>query len=605
VNLLRLLIALPRQRMAAVSVVAGAATILASVGLVSTSGYLISRAAERPPILDLMLVIVAVRFFGLARPVLRYGERLVSHDVTFRMLRQVRRWFYDALVPLAPARLMTFRSGDLLARLAGDVDSLQELHLRLIAPATVALIVSSIVVCALLLFVDATLALVVLILLAANGAVWPLLSRRLARGAGVRRTRERSAMSRRLVSFLQGLEDLQAFGRDGDELKRLLAHQRVLDTAERQEGAAGALHAAAGGLLTQLGLWTALALTVPLALDGNLPGAWVAATSLGVLAAFEAVEAMPAAWQRHAQIDEAAGRVFEVIDAKPAVVDAAAQSGARAWRAEAVRPLPLPLATSVAAAVAGALAPVALALRVSGVTFAYDGDAADAALREVSFDVAPGEHVALVGASGSGKSTLLSLLVRAWDPAAGRIELDGRALPDIALAELRASVALMPQQVYVFDNSLRENVRLARPSATDADVRDALRTARLGGFLASLPRGLDTRLGEHGSRMSAGERQRLGLARLLLSTAQIVLADEPTANLDPEQARDVIAALRACAGARPLLLATHRLDDLDTMDRILVFDRGRLAEQGTHAALLSQDGLYTRLVNTRRDLLRA
>lgn len=620
---LRLLPAMPRRRLAVASVAAGAATILASVGLTSTSGYLLSRAAERPPILDLMLVIVAVRFFGLARPVLRYGERLLSHDVTFRMLRRVRRWFYDALVPLAPARLTAFRSGDLLARVASDVDSLQELHLRLIAPTAVAVIVSTIVIGLLLIFVDAILAFLVLALLAANGIVWPLLSRRLARGAGVRRTRERAAMSQRLVSFLQGLEDLQAFGRDRDEVTRLMTHQQALDAAERREGMTAALHSAAGGLFTQLGLWTTLALTVPLALDGNLPSTWVAATALGVLAAFEAVEAMPAAWQRRAQLEEAADRVFAVIDAKPAVLDVGTSTGttgtkpaAHDRQREAPSPRPQLHGSShdeengAAAPRADAIARRTPALRISDVTFTHDGEReregeAAPALRDVSFEVAAGEQVAIVGPSGGGKSTLFSLLVRAWDPEAGRIELGGRGVIGISLADLRASVALMPQQVYVFDHTLRENVRLARPSATDAEVADALRAARLGGFLAALPRGLDTRLGEHGSRLSAGERQRLGLARLLLSTAEVVLADEPTANLDPENARDVMLALRACAGPRTLLVATHRLDDLSTMDRILVFDRGQLVEQGTHAALLARGGLYSRLADGQHDLLHA
>jgi ATP-binding cassette subfamily C protein CydC len=572
-------------KLAVVSVAAGAATVLASVGLVTTSGYLLARAAERPPILDLMLVIVTVRFFGLARPVLRYGERLASHDVTFRMLRQIRRWFYDALVPLAPARLMAFRSGDLLARLAGDVDSLQELHLRLIAPALVACLVSAVVVGALLIFVDPALAFIVLGLLLLNAAVWPWLARRVSRGAGARRSRERAAMSQRLVSFLQGLEDLQAFGRDGDELTRLMGHQRVLNATDARDGLAGALHAAASSAFAQLGVWTALAIAVPMALTGSLPGTWVAAVALGVLAAFEAVDALPTAWQRHEQLEEAAGRVFEVIDAEPAVVDATARVAhpfAIACGREPARRADVPL------------------LRVSGVTFAYGGVPA---LRDVAFDVAAGEHIALVGPSGSGKSTLLSLLVRAWDPAAGHIELAGRHLPDIALADVRASIAFMPQQVYVFDDSLRESVRLARPSASDDEVHDALRGARLGAFLAAAPRGLATRLGEHGCRMSAGERQRLGLARLFLSDAPLVLLDEPTANLDPDNAREVIASLRTWAGSRTLLLATHRLDDLETMDRVLVFDRGRLVEHGTHADLLSRGGLYARLLDSQYDLL--
>lgn len=630
---------------AVAGVAAGVATVLAGVGLMTSAGYLISRAAERPPILDLMVVFVAVRFFGLARPALRYVERLVSHDVTFRALRQVRRWFYDALLPLSPARVMDFRAGDLLARLASDVDSLQEIHLRLVAPALVALIVGGSAVSAIA-FVDARLAGIVFLLLLASGVLWPLAANRWTRGLSVRRNRERAALSERLVPTLQGLEDLCTFGRAQDEVTRLMAHQHRLDEIEREEGRALAAHAGVGAAFAQMALWSALAVTLPLAADGRLSGVWVAAVALGIVAAFEAVEGLPAAWQFKERLDDAADRVFAVIDAQPAVSDppdaalrgdttsdadtgtgiganaaSLARPSQRASRHAASRDETPAFDEGTASASRGA------GIRFQQVTFAHHrGDDASparvdadvrraganlarasrvAALSEITFDVAPGEQVAIVGPSGGGKSTLLSLAMRVWDPISGNIDLDGRDLRGHRLADLRAALAVMPQQVYVFDDSLRENARLLRPGATDAEVAEALRRASLAPLLDALPRGLDTTLGEHGSRLSAGERQRLGLARLLLSRAPLALIDEPTANLDSRTERAVLRALHAWSRHRTLLLVTHRLVHLEAMDRIIVIDRGRIVEQGSHAELLARDGLFTRLLESQRGLLEA
>jgi len=565
--------ATPRHWLAAAGVAAGAGTILSGAGLMTSSGYLISRAAERPPVLDLMVVFVAVRFFGLARPALRYLERLASHDVTFRALRRVRRWFCGALLPLAPARLTAFSSGDLLGRLASDVDSLQETHLRIVAPTLVA-IVSGIVVVGGLACIDRRLATIVLSLLIASGALWPLVARRQARGIGARRNGERAAFGQRLVPMLQGLEDVLALGREREELAHVVAYQQALDALDRRDGRAMAVHAAMSSLFPQLGLWSALALTMPLIVEGRIPSTWVAAVALGIVAAFEAVEGLPTAWHFRDQVEDAARRVFEVIDVAPAVTDP-------------VEPAPVPAGS-------------APALSATSVRFGYGHGAV---LSDVTFQLAPGEHVALVGPSGSGKSTLLSLLVRTWDPSAGRIDLGGRDLRSLRLADLRASIAVMPQDVYVFDSTLRDNVSLANPHASDAEAALALRQAGLERFLAGLPHELDTRLGEHGCRMSAGERQRLGLARLMLSNARLVLVDEPTANLDTETERDVLRTLRQWARGRTLLLVTHRLVGLDAMDRVLVLDHGSLVQQGPHAALRSSSGLYARLLKDQAGLL--
>jgi ATP-binding cassette subfamily C protein CydC len=571
VHVVRLLA--PWRARAVASVALSAAAVCAAVALMMTSGHLISRAALRPPILDLMIVIVAVRFFALARPTLRYVERLVSHDVTFRLLLAIRRWFYEGLLPLAPARLPTFRAGDLLSRLTADVESLQDVFLRLVSPILVALTVGLVVVGALAL-VDGRLAIAVAFLLLLNGAIWPWISTRWARGIGERHIRERGAMTAHLVAMLQGKEDLLACGQERAYLARASSHQAELDRIERSLGRLAALNTAIGSGLAQFGLWTTLVLALPLVANGRLPGVWLAGLVLGVVAAFEAVEALPQAWLTREQLDDAARRVFAVVHAQPAVVDVAVASAA--------------------------VPDTAPAIRFSNVSFAYD---AAAGLQEVSFFVPHLARVAIVGSTGAGKSSLLSLLTRTWDPQHGSIELNGCDLRRFALSDLRRAMAVMPQQVHVFDESLGDNLRLARPSASDADLREVLQNVGLEKFLADRPERLDTRLGEHGVRMSAGERQRLGLARVMLTDAPLILLDEPTANLDTITEREVLRAITRWTRDRTLLVVTHRLMHLEAMDRIVVLERGRVAEQGRHEELVSREGPYRRLWLCQQGLL--
>jgi thiol reductant ABC exporter CydC subunit len=408
----------------------------------------------------------------------------------------------------------------------------------------VALVVSGVVLSGLAI-VDVRLALVVLALFLLNGIACPLIARRLARGLGVRRNQERGELASHFVLVVQGLEDALAFGHEHAALARARAHQQALDVIEDRYGQRLAANAALGSLLSNLGLWSALALTVSAATAGEMPAVWIAALVLGILAAFEAVEPLPHAWQFRDQIEDAARRVSDVIDTTPAVsdpVDATALS---------IRSAP--------------------SVEFDAVTFAYEDRPV---LRDLSIRIAPGEHVAIVGPTGSGKSTLLRLLMRAWDPTSGCVRLNGIDLRKARLRELRSALGVMPQQIHVFNETLRDNVRLARPSASDREIADAVRRAGLGAFLSGLPQGLDTFLGEHGARMSAGERQRLALARLLLTDVPVVLVDEPTANLDAETERAVFQVLSEWARDRTMLLVTHRVASLPPVDRVLILDRG-------------------------------
>jgi thiol reductant ABC exporter CydC subunit len=528
------------------SIAAGSGAMLAGIGLMASSGYLISRAAERPPIVDLMLIFVAVRFFGLARPALRYAERIASHELTFRLLKVVRTWFAGALLPLSAGQLAQYRSGDLLSRLASDVDALQESYLRVIAPALVAVIVAM-VTAAGLAFADVRIAAIVTVMLIVFGVAYSWLAYRQARDMGARRNAIRRDFSADLVAVVQGIDDVLTSGGEERLLARLGEHQRRLDALESRDARALAVHASVGVLIMLVGAWIVLFVSVRGAAAGAISPIWIAPWLLVGIAAFECVEGLPAAWQSAGQIRDSAQRVLDVIRTPPAV-------------AECGRPVPL-----------GAMAP---GIELARVTFGY---AHTSVLRDVSLRIHPGEHVAVIGATGAGKSTFLALLARAWDPVAGAVCFDGVDLRLVDLEDLRAHTAWLPQHVHVFNDTLRENVRLPAANATDDEIIDVLSWAGLGPFLDRAPQGLGTVLGEQGTRMSAGERQRLGLARIFLTNATLVLADEPTANLDPRSERNLLETLSAWARHRTLVLVSHRPAARRYVNRVLRLERGTIA----------------------------
>jgi thiol reductant ABC exporter CydC subunit len=528
---------------------AGTATILMGAGLMATSGYLISRAALRPPIAELMLVFVAVRFFGLARPALRYVERLASHDATFRLLTAIRSSFVRTLLPLSRGQLRGFRSGDLLSRLCSDVDILQEAWLRVGAPALVAIVASCITVGALA-TVQPMLAVTVGGLLVFNGLLWSWVASRLDRGLGESRNAERRALAADLVTLLQGLPDVLAFGYEEHALAEIRTRQHHLDAVDHRYAWRLALHAGVGTVVTYAGFMAALASTIHAAGRGELSIVWIAAIALAVVAAFEAVDNLPAAWQHAAQTRDSARRVAEIAALEPAIRES--RNPARVRRDE-----------------------VPPAIRLDHVTFGYGRRII---LNHVSLAVAPGEHIGIRGVTGSGKSTLLDLVMRAWDPLEGTIRVGGIDLRDMAFSDLRTTIVSMPQQVHVFNSTLRDNVRLARASASDTEVHTALAAAQLMDFVNSLPEGLNTVLGERGARMSAGEQRRLGFARILLSNARVVLLDEPTEHLDVTTERGLLWELKRWAQGRTMMVVSHRDAPLALADRTVTIHEGQLIQ---------------------------
>jgi ATP-binding cassette subfamily C protein CydC len=561
---------LPRVALAALL---GVATVVGNVGLLATAAYVISAAVLVPFLGTLAIPIYLVRLFGVFRAGARYSERMVSHDLTFRLLASLRTWFYSRLEPLTPARLLRYRSGDLLSRIVTDVEELENVYLRIISPVAVASIVSLLTFLLFYAF-DPSLALVALGTLVATGIGVPLVVWRLGRGLGRRQLELRAGLNARIVDGVQGVQDLLAFGREDDRRREISSLNRKLGRVQGRMAFITGLQDALSDLVMNLAMIAILVLAIPLVAGGEIHGVYLAFLALVILGSFEAVQPLGTAFQFLGRSVGAGERLFEIVDAEPEVTDPA-------------QPLP---------------PPTKFTLEFDQVTLHYEAGGPPI-LEDVTFALEPGKRVAVVGPSGAGKSTLVNLILRFWDPSSGQIRLGGHDIREYAQDDLRDLIGVVTQDTHVFNDTLHGNLLLARPEATDADLRRLMAQVQLSELVEHLPQGLDSPLGEQGLKLSGGERQRLSIARTLLKDAPLLVLDEPTANLDPLTERELLDAAYELMHDRATLVITHRLVRMEDMDEILVLDRGCIVERGTHGELLGARGLYHQMLEVQSGVL--
>jgi thiol reductant ABC exporter CydC subunit len=530
----------------ALSVALGAVAVLTGVGLMTLAGYLISRCAEQPPVLSLTVAIVGVRAFGITRPLARYAHRLVSHDLALRTLADTRATAVRSLACQLPERSGARRDGDLLARLVGDVDAVQDLYLRGLIPPLVAVTsgaVSVAVAGALL----PTAAVVLAAGLVVGGALLPLLAAVIGGSVARRRAAVRAELTADLVELVRGAPELVVLGADRAAVARIERLDADLTRLGRRDAFATGLVEGLSVLVAGLTTAGVLAVCIRATAEHRLDRVLVAALTLLAAAAFEAVTPLPpAALTLHATL-ESARRVLQIGTRAPVVRDPATP------------------------AEPSGQGPVVL----DGVGV-RPRDADGWGLHGVDLALSPGDRVALVGRSGSGKTTLAELMVRFFDPDEGRVLLAGTDVRELEQREVRRRICLDGQDAYLFATSIRENVRLARPDADDVAVEEALHRARLGDWVARLPHGWDTLVGEDGAAVSGGERRRLALARALLADSPVLVLDEPTAHVDRPTATELIEDLLAAAPERTVLLITHREEEAAVTRRVLRLRRGRI-----------------------------
>jgi thiol reductant ABC exporter CydC subunit len=536
--------ATPTARLALAGLL-GLASAAATIGLLAGSGYVVGRAALRPGLGAIAGILAAVEVLAFLRGPLRYAERLVGHDAALRALTGWRVWLYDRLTPRVPAALAGWRSGDLLARAIDDVDALQDLYLRTLLPVAVAAgaaVVGTVAVGVILPWAALALGLPLAVALVLPAAVsW--------RRSGDDEVAALSgALSAQVVDALEGTPELLAFGADDAVLGAVEELGRRADAVERRH----ARLATGCALVTQLCLAVAvtgvLALGVAAVHAHHLGQVMVAVLPLAALATFEMVPGVPVAVARALGVRASADRLFALEEVPVPVVD--------------------PDRPEV-------LVPGVPEVAFEDVSLRYD-TGLPRALDGVSLRVPAGGRVAVSGSSGAGKSSLVTALLRFWPLESGTLALSGTDVTLLAQRDTRAACALADQRAQLFAGTLRTNLTLARPDAGDDDIERALVAAQLRDWVATLPEGLDTPVGEDGVALSGGERRRVAVARALLAPGPVLVLDEPTSGLDPELADRLLGAVLESARERSVLLVTHRPGEAARCDATIALEAGRV-----------------------------
>jgi thiol reductant ABC exporter CydC subunit len=520
---------------------------MSTVALMACSGTLIDRAALRPPLYTLTVLMAGVQILALCRGPLRYGERIFAHDSALRAIGRLRVWVYDEIEPRSPAALGHWRSGDLLSRATADVEALQDLALRGISPLLIGLITSLFAVG----LVSAILPVGGLVLascLAGAVGTASLAAWQRQRNLGAREAALKGELSADVVELLRAAPDLIAFGREGEYLDRALCDDEALSRlARRRSWTAGAI-SALSTLFNGVAVIGLVAVALVAVEAGRLPGYMLAVLPLVSFGSFEIVIPVADGVARLSHHLATARRVLGICD------------------------IPIPVRDPVEAF----LEPTGTDIALENAFLRYGPDA-PLALAGLELSIPPARSLALVGPSGSGKSSVVNTLLRFWALESGRATLGGASLDDLRQETPRRMIAWVAQDTHLFNTTIRANIALGRPAASEAEITEAARAAQLTDLIDSLPDGLDTEVGEQGAQLSGGQRQRLALARALLAETPILVLDEPTSGLDEPTAERLLADLVTSSTGKSLLYVTHRLDELASFDEVVVIEDGRLA----------------------------
>ncbi|EKO3380056.1 cysteine/glutathione ABC transporter ATP-binding protein/permease CydC [Vibrio fluvialis] len=545
-------------------------TLCASIGLLTLSGWFLSAAAVAGLTIaretfNYMLPGAFVRGFAMGRTAGRWGERVVSHNATFKLLTDLRIFFFEKLAPMIPGRVSNLRDADLLNRLVADIDAMDHVYLRLISPVTVG-VLGIAALTTLLCWFDMALGLtlggVLLVLL----LVWPVMFYKLGKRNGAELTQHKAEMRVATLDWLQGYSELTIFGAESryrDAIyaaqEKLLANQKVNASFT---GLASALLLLANGWTLVLMLWLAAD-----GVNGQAPDPMIALVVFATMASVELLMPIAGAFQHLGQTLTSARRLNEIILSEPDVKFPSEETRHSGQ----------------------------FDISFENLTFNYSGGE-QPALKDVSLTIPAGNKVAIVGQTGSGKSTLIQLLCRYWDAQQGDIRIAGTRLQEWKESDLRAAISVVSQRVDILNGSLRDNLIMAKPTANDNELSAMLERVGLGKLLEAP--GLDAWLGDGGRQLSGGEKRRIGIARALLHNGPILLLDEPTEGLDKQTEQQIMALFKSHFENKTVIFITHRLVELETMDAVCLIEQGEIVEHGSHQALLAQKGRYFQLNQT-------
>jgi ATP-binding cassette subfamily B protein len=563
--------------MMAVSTLMRALNYGSGIAILALGAWGIAQALLDPGHVAPLSLLLALAGMGALKGVFRYLEHFTGHYVAFHLLATLRSRLYWALEPLAPAGLMAARSGDVISRAVGDVDRIEVFYAHTIAPVLNAVLVPALALAALGWF-DPRLAWTLLPFLLAVGVFAPWLSDRLARRDSLRLRTAVAQVSAHLTDSIQGLREILAFGGETRWREEIRQRGEQLTHIQRQVTAAAGLQDALSDLAIGAGVLSVLAVGLRLVGEGALAVAALPPILALATTIFGPVVATSSVLHAFNQAMESAVRLFALMDQRPVVRDSATMP---------------------------ALETAETSINFEDVVFHYPSLPASGngqhrtqsapVLSGLSFDVLAGHTVALVGPSGAGKSTVVNLLLRFWDVDQGQVCIGPHDVRAFAQEDLRRRIAVVSQHAHIFNTTIRENLRLGNPAAGDAEIERAARLASIHDFVASLPEGYETVVGEMGVKLSGGQRQRIAIARAFLKDAPILVLDEPTSNLDAETEQAIQTTIRRLMAGCTTMIIAHRLSTVIHADEILVLDGGQIVERGAHSELLARGQAYARL----------
>ena len=543
------------------------ATLSASIGLLTLSGWFISASAVAGLTIaretfNYMLPGGGVRGLAMSRTAGRWGERVVSHNATFKLLTDLRIFFFKKLAPLIPGRISNLRDADLLNRLVADVDAMDHVYLRLVSPVTVG-VFGIFFLTLFLMWFDSSLGLILGSILLIMLLVWPILFYKLGKRNGGELTQNKADLRVTTLDWIEGYSELTLFGAEERYRNAILETQQKLMANQfvnaNLTGMASAALMLFNGLTLVLMLW----LTAD-GVGGNAPDPFIALMAFATMASFELLMPIAGAFQHLGQTLSSARRLNEVILSEPEVQFAEE-------KLDINKPLDITF---------------------SNVTFNYP-DSERSVLNAVDLTIPATNKVAIVGQTGSGKSTLIQLLTRYWDPKKGYISIAGIELTQWNESQLRESISVVSQRVDILNGTLRDNLLIAKPDANDDHLANILKDVGLEKLLEN--NALDSWLGDGGRQLSGGEKRRIGIARAILHDAPILLLDEPTEGLDKQTEHSIMTLFEKHFEGKTVIFITHRLIGLESMDSIVLIEQGEIVENGSHETLLNEEGRYFQL----------
>lgn len=533
----------------------GFLTIGSSIGLLMTSAYIIAKAALMPSIAELQVAIVGVRFFGISRGIFRYLERYISHQITFEILASIRLWVFKLITPLFPSKTPHFNSSEMLGEIVSDIEDLEEFFIKIIAPPLVAFFVL-ILFTILFSYFSLYYAIALAVIYLTSGIILPYATFYLGKDNTDNISNLRRDLTELSVDQIQGMSELLAFGRVNSFTEKYEKINREYISAQRKKILIDGLNESLLGFLMYFAVIIILVLAIPDVTNNTLEGVYLSVLVLGTMAVFEALQPLPNSLNvlfKSSKTAESLSRFEETIDEKD----------------DKIKNFHTPQNHSI---------------KVESVKFSYDGE--KHIYNNLNLNISSNSSNIILGESGAGKSTITNLLLKNWDYFDGDIKIGDVDLKEISKDKISDIISIVPQQTHLFNLSIKENLRFAKLTASDNEITAASSKANIHEFIKSLPNEYDEIIGEFGTKLSGGEKQRLSIARSILRNTPIIIFDEPTSNLDKQNSNIIMEMIYDLAKSKTIIVITHNLNFLKDADKIFVLDKGNIIESGNYSGLI-------------------